>query len=443
MTIPRWLGVAVAAAGVAIAISLSEGAVRRKPVEGRTTVLYWEKWTGDEGARMRDIVDWYNRSQDKVYVKMLSISGVADKTLLAASGGNPPDVAGLWGEQVAQFADAKALTDLTEMAKERGITEDVYIKGYWDMVSYQGRLYALVSTPASNALHLAVDRLPAGMKAPETTEELLEFSEKTAVRDKDGRLAFVGFLPAEPGWWNFGWGYWFGGQLFDGEKLTINSPENIRAYTWVKEFADRFGAREVQNFQSGFGNFSSPQNAFLNGKVGSVLQGVWMANYIRLYNKDLKWTAVPFPVPADRQDLRERSFLGIDTLVIPRGAKHPKEAFDFIAFVQRQEVMEKLCTTHGKNSPLAKVSEAFLNNHPNKEIRLFDRLARSPNAVHVPLIGIWPQLNNEMTNAFQLINLGEKTPEQALNDAQKRLEPAWERYRRQVLGEEGNRTDAP
>lgn len=439
MMIPRWLTVTLAAAGVATAVLLSENAVRRKPVAERVTVLYWEKWTGDEGARMRDIVNWYNRSQDKVHVKMLSISGVADKTLLAASGGNPPDVAGLWGEQVAQFADAGALMDLSDMAAEKGITKDLYIPGYWDMVHYKGKLYALVSTPASNALHLNVEKIPAGASIPETTEGLLEYAEKTAVRDKDGRLAHVGFLPAEPGWWNFGWGYWFGGQLFDGERLTIDSPENVRAYTWVKEFADRFGAREVQNFQSGFGNFSSPQNAFLNGKVGSVLQGVWMANYIRLYNKDMKWTAVPFPVPSDRPDLRNRSFLGIDTLVVPRGAKHPKEAFDFIAFVQRQDVMERLCTTHGKNSPLAKVSEAFLNNHPNKEIRLFDKLARSPNAVHVPLIGIWPQLNNEMTNAFQLINLGEKTPQQALTDAQKRLEPAWDRYRRQVLGEGGTR----
>jgi ABC-type glycerol-3-phosphate transport system substrate-binding protein len=416
-------------------VTFSEKVVRRKPVQDRVTVVYWEKWTGDEGARMRDIVHLYNASQDRVFVKMLTISGVADKTLLAASGGNPPDVAGLWNVQIAQFADAKALTDLTALAAEKGIQESDYIPAYWDMGRYRGGLYALPSTPASTALHINTDQVPPGTKLPRTLEELSAFADLTAERDTDGRLKHVGFLPAEPGWWNYYWGVWFGGQLFDGENLTINSPENVRAFEWVESFARRFGVREVQNFQSGFGNFSSPQNAFLNQKVGSVLQGVWMANYVRLYNPTMHWTAIPFPVAANRPDLQGRSIVEMDTLVIPRGARYPREAFDFIAFVQRQDVMEKLCTSHGKNSPLVKVSEAFLANHPNKEIRLFDRLARSKNAIHPPLIGIWPQITNEMTNAFQLINLGQKTPRQALDEAQARLDPAWRRYRRQVLGE--------
>lgn len=433
----RPLLVLLALCVLAAAVAVSEQAVRRKPVANRVTVVYWEKWTGDEGARMRDIVDWYNRSQDRVFVKMLTISGVADKTLLAASGGNPPDVAGLWNVQVAQFADAKALTDLSAMAAERGIRRSDYIPAYWNMGYYRGGLYALPSTPASTALHVNLDQVPAGAKLPETLEELSAFADATAAREPDGRLRHVGFLPAEPGWWNYYWGVWFGGRLFDGESLTINSAENVRAFTWVESFARRFGIREVQNFQSGFGNFSSPQNAFLNQKVGSVLQGVWMANYIRLYHPKMRWTAIPFPVAADRPDLRGRSIVEMDTLVIPRGARHPKEAFDFICFVQRQDVMERLCTSHGKNSPLARVSEAFLKNHPNKEIRLFDRLARSENAISPPLIGIWPQITNEMTNAFQLINLGQRTPKQALDEAQARLEPAWRRYRRQVLREAG------
>ncbi|MFM7322591.1 MAG: extracellular solute-binding protein, partial [Armatimonadota bacterium] len=255
---------AVLALAVGTAFVQSEAAVRRKPVKNRTTVLYWEKWTGDEAAKMRRIVDNFNASQDEIHVKMLSISGVADKTLLSASGGNPPDVAGLWDTQMTQFKDAGALTDLGPLAREFGIRESDYIPGYWKMMTPGGTLVALPTTPASNALHINLAYLPNGMKPPATIEELDAFTEAVSKVEPGGKVKLAGFLPAEPGWWNYGWGSWFGGKLVDGDRLTINSPENIRAYTWTQSYSKRFGVRETQNFQSGFGNFSSPQNAFMS-----------------------------------------------------------------------------------------------------------------------------------------------------------------------------------
>ncbi len=155
-----------------------------------------------------------------------------------------------------------------------------------------------------------------------------------------------------------------------------------------------------------------------------------MGNYIHLYSKTLKWFAVPFPYPADRPELKDVSFAGMDTLMIPRGARHPKEAFEFMAYVQSQKAMEKLCTLHGKNSPLSKISEEFVKNHPNPYIGLFDRLARTPNAIHSPSIGIWPELAQEYSNAIQEINLGKKEPQEALDDVQERMVAAWKRYKR-------------
>jgi ABC-type glycerol-3-phosphate transport system substrate-binding protein len=301
------------------------------------------------------------------------------------------------------------------------------------MVTYEGKLYALPSTPATAALHINRAYLPPGTKPPETLEELDAWVDRISRKEPDGRIIVAGFLPGEPADWNWGWGAWFGGKLVDGDKLTINSPENIRAFEWVQSYAKRFGVRQTQVFQSSFGNFASPQNPFFSGKMASVLEGVWMANYIHLYSPNLQWIAVPFPPPSDHPELRGRSFLAMDTLVIPRGARHPREAFKFIAFVQRQDEMEKLCKSHGKNSPLASVSEDFFRTHPNPYIRLFDRLARSPQAVYMPKIGIWAEVNNEWANAFQLVNLQQKSPREALDDAQARLEPAWRRYRRQVL----------
>lgn len=439
MTLGTALGLSGAVVLIGVAYVLGEQAVSRQDRTDRVTVVYWEKWTGDEGVQMRRIVDRFNKSQKRIFVKYLSISGVDSKTMLATAGGNPPDVAGLWHDQVYKFSDLKALTDLSQMAKEAGLTENYYIKGYWDEVTYKGGLWALPSTPASVALHVRSDLVPAEYATPETFPKTLEgmdeLAKKITVRGKKGELIRAGFLPSNPGWWNWAWPGLFGGKLWDGEKPTVNTPELLRAYKWVGKYAGWYGAKAVTNFQSGFGNFSSPQDPFMEGKVAMEPNGPWKAKYIMVYKSNVPWFAVPLPYPKDRPDLANHTILAMDVLTIPRGAKHPKEAFEFIRFVQRQDVMEDLCSSHGKNSPLNKVSEHFFNTHPNKYIRLFDKLARSPQAVNIPKIGMYNTIASEVSNAFTSVNSGIATPKKALEDAQERVDLLWDKYKTQVLGQ--------
>ncbi|AIE86079.1 extracellular solute-binding protein [Fimbriimonas ginsengisoli] len=430
-------GFGLAAIGLAITFALSEKATSRQADASKVTVVYWEKWTGSEGEEMRKVVDAFNRSQNKIFVRYLTVSGVDSKTMLATAGGNPPDVAGIWADQLCQFSDAKALTDLMPMALANGLGPDYYIKNYWDALTYRGGLWALPSTPASIALHVRTDLVPKEVASPETFPKTIEDFDKLVFRISkkrpDGSLEMAGFLPSSPGWWNWAWSPYFGGKLVVGDKITVDSPEAERAFTWIASYAKKFGSKEVQSFQSGFGGFASPQDPFMTGKTATEMNGVWKANYIDVYKKGVKWFAVPFPYPADHPELQGHTNLSQDVLAIPRGAKHAKEAFEFIRYVQRQDVMEGLCTRHGKNSPLNKVSEAFFKNHPNKFIRLFDQLARSPKAINPPQIGLYPQINAELGVAFQSVNTGQKEPKEALAEAQARLDGLWATYRTQVL----------
>ena len=437
MTLKETLGLSTAAIVLVSTAIYGDKVVSRQARTDRVTVIYWEKWTGDEAEEMRKVVDAFNRSQNRIFVQYLSISGVDTKTMLATAGGNPPDVAGIWLENLYEFSDANALTDLTKMAKANNIGRDYYIKNYWDPLNYQGGLWALPSTPASIALHVRPDLLPSDVNTPatfpKTSEGLDALVDRVSKKKSNGDLEMAGFLPSNPGWWNWSWGVYFGGSLFDGQNLTLDSKENVRAFDWVASYAKRFGSKEVQSFQSGFGTFASPQDPFMEGKVATELNGVWKANYIRVYKKDLPWFAVPFPYPKDRPDLEGHSNLSQDVLTIPRGAKHPKEAFEFIAYVQTLEVMERLCSGHGKNSPLAVVTEHFFKNHQNKYIRLFDQLARSPKAFSPPAIGILPQVRDELNVAFQEVSTEQKKPKDALHDAQVRMMALWDTYRSQVL----------
>lgn len=427
---------------VVVSAAIGERVVNRQASTDRVTVIYWEKWNGPEGDSMRKVVSDFNKSQKRIFVRYLSISGVDQKTLLATAGGNPPDVAGIWLDQVCQFSDAKALTDLRPMFDAAGLKPDHYIKGYWDGLNYRGGLWALPSTPASMALHVRTDLVPSNVNSPETFPKTIEgmdaIVDQISKKDEDGNLILAGYLPGNPGWWNYAWGPLWGGKLIEGDKITLNSPENVKSFEWIASYAKRFGSKEVQSFQSGFGNFASPQDPFITGKVAMEINGPWKANYIESYQdkkKPVHWFAVPFPYPAAHPELAGHTILSQDVLTIPRGAKHPKEAFEFMAYVQRQDVMEGLCIAHTKNSPLNKVSEEFFRKHKNPYIRLFDQLARSPGAIQPPQIGVYTQMGGEIGNAFQEVNTGQKGPKEALDDAQARVTKQWKTYREQILGE--------
>ncbi|MBC7784677.1 MAG: extracellular solute-binding protein [Burkholderiales bacterium] len=427
-------------------------------------VDYWEKWTGDEAMQMQQIVDEFNNTVGKeknIYVRYVSASSITQKTLVATAAGVPPDIAGLWDRDMVQFASLDALEPMDEMAAAHGITSATYKPVYWKACTYEGKLYGLISTPADVALHYnkrAIRESAPALRAagfdpdrlPETIDELDAWATILTKKDSNGRIQQAGYLPIEPGWYLAYTPLWFGGQIWDAknEKFTLTDPKVVQAYQWIQSYSHRLGKEAMTGFKSGLGNFDSPQNAFLAGTVVMEQQGPWMANYI--YNlkpglstvkwprevemtkplaerrENYEWGAAAFPsaVPG----LKDVTYAGFDILLIPRGAKYKKEAFEFIAYINRQDVMEKLCKLHCKNSPLANVSDDFLNNHPNPYINVFERLANSPNAHGVPQIPIFAEVMQELDTLTQSITQLRADPETGLAAAQVRLQAKYDQY---------------
>jgi ABC-type sugar transport system permease subunit/ABC-type glycerol-3-phosphate transport system substrate-binding protein len=399
----------------------------------RVRVVYWEKWTGFEKDAMQAVVDDFNRAQDGVFVEYVSVSDIRAKTLIATAGGDPPDLAGLQDEWLDDFADKNALVPLDDFVPGTSIVAERYLPVYWDMVHYRGHLWALPTAPVIGALHWNKDLFrEAGLdpeKPPRTIAELDDYAKRLTRRNPaTGRLEVMGFLPSEPGHWPQIWGYFFGGTLWDGQgRLTFDGPDNVRAYEWVQRYAREYGPAELQTLRSSFGAVASAQNPFLSGKVAMALQGIWMANFIATYNPKMHWGAAPFPAEGEQSE--PIALANADVLVIPRGARHPREAFAFVAYIAQQGPLEKLCIGQSKNSPLADVSPEFYAQHKNPYIRMFQALAKSPNTVHFPNLSVWQQYRFEAYNAFERIWLLQATPAEALGEATSRAQRAWDRER--------------
>ncbi|MEP6754915.1 MAG: extracellular solute-binding protein, partial [Chthonomonadales bacterium] len=280
-------------------------------------------------------------------------------------------------------------------------------------------------------------------RAPKTVEELDHYCDLITKRMPDGRLERVGFIPSEPGWWNWAWGGMFGGKVWDGgTKIRANSKENVRAFTWIQSFAKKYGGSNIQAFKSGLGKFSAPENGFFSNKVAMEIQGNWMFNFIKKYAPQMEhptrtWMVAPTPYPADRPDLVNNTIVDLDIIGIPRGAKHPKEAFEFIKFLQSVKGMEMLCLKHGKHTPLMKTSLGYFETHPNPDVRLFADLAQGKATVSPPKLGIWPEYKDALGAAFDEVILDKRSPQEALNAVQDRMQAKLDQYlkRKRLRGE--------
>ncbi len=331
--------------------------------QGRVTVKYWERWTGTEAQAMRAVVDDFNASQNRIYVDYSSVSEMDRKLMLATAGGVPPDVAGVYGRTIPVYAENNALLPIDRRAAEAGITRAQYIDVFWKACTYRNHLWALPTTPSCLALiwNKKLFR-EAGLdpeKPPQSIAELEQDNARLVRRRADGSLASCGYLPAEPGWWNEIRGWWFGGQLWNGRAITANSPENVAAFRWIASYPKRFGPRDLLGFHDAFGNFASPQNPFFTGRVAMVLQGPWIYTFIKNFAPaDFEWGVAAFP-SIDPSKFRDVTLAETDALLIPAGAQHPREAFEFIRYVNTQKPMEKLCIAQRKFSPLRETSPDF------------------------------------------------------------------------------------
>lgn len=415
--------------------------------DGRTVVEFWDKWTGAEGEAMQAVVDDFNRSQGRIFVRRLTVCRLDQKTMLATAGGVPPDVAGLWAIYLTTYVENNALLPLDTLAREAGLREEDYLPVFWDMCRRHGFLWALPTTPTTVALHWNKRMFrEAGLdpeRPPRTLEELEEFNEKLARCRPDGSLEQIGHLPQEPGWWTRDLSWWFGGPVWDGgRRLLLDQPPARDQFRWAGTYPQRFGGDDMNRLRGSFGNWASPQNAFFNGTVAMVLQGVWMDNFIRLYAPaDFEYGVAPFPAPASHRG-PAISVAEADILCIPRRSRHPREAMEFIAYVQSRPAMEKLCLLQKKFTPLREVSPEFLAAHPHPYLRTFIELAKSPNVHPVLSLPTLAQFSNDLTTYMNLLLLGRMSPDEARAALQERQQGAfdrkaarWDRVREKRLAE--------
>lgn len=414
--------------------SRTQGLGTRVASDEPIVLTYWQYWTGFEGKAIEKLVDKFNKTHPDIKVKMLTISEPRKKTLLSIVGGTPPDVLSTIGPWVPELASKGALIPLDDYCKENMITKDLFFPAFWEMLNLYGHTWALPTTPTATALYWNKGLFKeAGLdpeKPPKTLEELKVYSDKIT-RFENGKIKRIGFLPSWPLWTCGVYGVIFGGSWGTvnekNTEITANNPKNIEAWKWTQSFVEKLGGENVQTFQEEFGNFQGPNNPFYTNMIAIEINGTWEGNFISKFAPGISWGAAPIPT----KDGSYATTVNCDCIVIPKGSKHPKEAFEFISWLMKPENLEELCIEQKKFSPL-KISdrEDFIRNHPHPYIRVFIDLVKSKNAIYFPQTVLYQLYERELKREFESVMKLQSTPEEALNRVQNKLETETNRVKK-------------
>lgn len=413
------------------------------PADGKLHLRYWTI-TG-----MKDVIPFFARSfgevRPDVVVETTPIPWQEHekKILTAIVSGNPPDVVNQV-TPVAKWASRMALLPLDAYIHRDGFDTTIFFPSLWDEMRWQGRIYAVPVYSGSYGLfynkHLFREAGLDPDRPPRNWEDVRRMSDRLTRRDASGRIVRMGFVPTYGNVQTFMLMAWQRGATFtspDGRHVVFADSAVLSGLDWVVEFFRRYTVDDVSAFTGGLG--FADQHGFIAGKIAMMVLDSSFPDQIRAYRPDLDYGVSQVPT---FDGYPTASVAGSWWLAIPRGAKNPDAAWEFIKHAVGKEVqlteVEKQEESLFPSNRHAAADRRFMNT-PAREVfvRMMD-FAHSPSVVPMAHDVFW----REMMGAQEKVIRNLQSPTDALQQAERAVQGAldealaYDRYVRTTLGKE-------
>jgi len=425
-----WVTAALVLVGLILVFALPQETSRKYP--GRIPVRFWHMWTAEWKTVVENIVDRFNESQALYEVIPLSVPGAAadSKFLLSVTGGDPPDVMAQWNQVIPKWAESgliiplNALMSDSEWAEFKRTTYPVALK----IGVYKGNLYGVSTGLDIYACYCRpTDLREAGLdptRLPATLEELTQWGERLCRFAPDGSLNRIGFLPSMFAMYAPG----FNGGLYDWNRgiVTLNTPENVRALTFLVDQRKKLGFENVIRFESGLTpGVANAQWPFISGAYSITVDGQWRVEQIAKYAPELEYAT--FPIPPPKGGRKQFGWASGNFMIIPKGAKQVQGAWEFIKFwsgIENPERAAEFYTWGGWVPFCPAIAEAptfreYLAKNP--QFKTFLDILASENIQPVPPVPYQVYLWDRITRADDSAQRGTLAPQAALERLEKEI----------------------
>ncbi|UCC86988.1 MAG: extracellular solute-binding protein [Anaerolineales bacterium] len=347
--------------------------------------------------------------------------------------GAGPDVIHLHAYSLRSFIERGFLLDLTPFIEAEG--GDAFLAPWYPqtlaMMQYEGSYFAIPGDFMSMALFYNTNLYQeAGLdptKPPATWDEFLANAQAlTRDKDGDGQVDTWGFgtigavdpgfeLRVSPILFSHGGDY----LNEDYTCSALNTPQAKEAFAY---FTGLFTEHEVIPPGVTAQNPGTVREQMANEQIAMLLGSGWTAPIVASVNPDLNAFEVlevaDVPIKAGTDpDFTTTAWLS--AWAINPNTEHPQEAWELIKFITAKEQEQKWFEDARVTSARSDVSEEY-------QPLVTDKFAKAiagqlPKAKFVPQIKEWPQVIEAVNTAAQLAFTGDKTPEEALEDAHNQI----------------------
>lgn len=398
----------------AASASNASGQTQDEPVE----ITFWHIFSDTEqGSKtLQSLVDQFQQENPNIKVKTTGY-GFFDyqpKLQTATAAGEAPDLAFNDIDNVPLRAKTDTIAKLDDFLAADPIL-DGYSPSIVERMKYNGSTYAIPFMIDVRMLYYNKQHFrEAGLdpeKPPANWDELYDYAQKLTVK-KGGGFDRIGFAPSLGNFYFWTMAWTNGGSFFDNaQNPTINSKENVEALNYWVKLQDLYGVKAFQTFNSQVTALNlSP---FIAEKASMVVDGNWLTDDIAKNKPDLDYGVAPIPYQTNRTTWSGGFNLEINAKSDP--AKQ-EAAWKLLKFLVSNESTKKYVEeTHFISPNPNGMALTNLASDPHfgpfveesKNIRLRDYVEKAPT---------WA---NDVATAVEKAVLHDKTPQEALDEAQK------------------------
>ncbi len=298
-----------------------------------------------------------------------------------------------------------------------------------DLSRLDGKTYGAPISSQVDFIYFNRDLLrQAGLdpaRPPADLDGWTQWGEKATELGADRSIVRAGFLPCVVGDL-LTWGTVFGGRFYDpaARKATLTDPGVARMMEWMKTFVDRYGSGPVEAFRatyspSGWGR-KSRDGAFYTGRFVAWVHAVWLYNDMREFGPTIDFAVAPVPSP--KGIAAPPGVTRVNHYFMPAGARHPDGAWAFLKYMSKDPYV----TEHKVLVDSVPPSRRSLANEKRFEaLAPWLKLARDdilPRTAMHPMIPNLVFMEGQLGGALGAVRQGQKTPRQALEDAQQAVQ---------------------
>lgn len=393
-------------------------------------VIHLTLWQGVNPPPNRDVlqrlVDRFNQEHPTIQVESLYV-GQSDqqtpKVLAAIVGNAAPDLLWFAPTFTGQLVELEAVRPLEDWLTESGLNEQIG-SALFESMTWEGHIWSIPFGTNNVGLFYRPSLFEAAgiREVPRTWEELRAVAKQLTdpTKGQHGML-----LPLGKGEWSvFTWlpFMWSGGGALTetnptdagaASKVRLNNSGAIAAlHLWQDLIAD--GSVVLSGPERGY-----EVDGFLAGKVAMQLTGPWTLG-------QLQATGVDFAVmPIPKGTRRATSTGGENLFLLKSTPEREKAAQEFMAYVLSEEFQTQWAIETGYlpvnvRSRENQAYQDFIAKQPAVDVFLKQaEYGRSR-----PIFPGYNRISDSLGRAIEAVVLGKATPEEALEDAQQRLDLA-------------------